>query len=238
MSRPRVSAIVVAAGSGSRMPGAVRKQFLPLGGKPVIAHTLEAFERCDLIAEIALVLPEDSISYAEREISAKFGFRKVSRIIPGGALRQESVYRGFQALASDAEILLVHDGVRPFVSQRVIWAVVDEARRSGAAIAAAPVKDTIKKASPDGTVAQTVPREALWLAQTPQAFRRGILARALWEAESSDFRGTDEASIVERLGIAVSLVLGSPLNIKITTHEDLALGEAILNSALLASDDF
>ncbi len=231
MAYLKTAAIVAAAGLGKRFGGSVKKQFQNLFGKPVLSYSIESFESCQLVDEIILVVSEDSISYCDREIVGKFAFKKVTRIIPGGKERRHSVERGFNSLSDKIDVVLVHDGVRPFITVRMIEEVIKEASKSGGAILAIPVKDTVKKSSPENYIERTISRESLWLAQTPQAFRYDVLKRA-YEKLEDRFIGTDESSLVERLGIQVKLVKGSELNIKITTEEDLLLGELILKEGI------
>ncbi len=230
MVDPRVAAIVVAAGWGKRF-GGKKKQFQPLGAKPIIVYSIERFEESPLVEEIILVVSEDSVGYCQ-EIVEKFHFKKTTKIISGGQERQHSVRKGFNLVSSETDVVVVHDAVRPFVTVSLIEEVIKESLKSDGAIAAVPVKDTIKKSSPENYVEKTRPRESLWLAQTPQAFRYDILRRAYEKAEKDSFLGTDESSLVERLGIRVKLVQGSQINIKITTEDDLLFGELVLKERI------
>ncbi|HSE84076.1 MAG TPA: 2-C-methyl-D-erythritol 4-phosphate cytidylyltransferase, partial [Thermodesulfobacteriota bacterium] len=211
----KTSAIIAAAGLGRRFGGSTKKQFQSLGGKPILAYSIGSLEESS-VREIILVVPEDSLSYFSEEVVNRFNFKKVIKVIPGGEERQHSVKRGFNSLSCDTDIVVVHDGVRPFVGVDLIEEVIKEALKSGGAIAALPVKDTVKKSSYENYIEQTISRDCLWLAQTPQAFSYGILKRAYEEAERDGFLGTDESSLVERLGVQVRLVKGSPMNVKIT----------------------
>lgn len=217
----KVSAIIVAAGAGKRFGSA--KQFALLRGKSVLERSLEAFAAHPEVDEIVLVLPtdEDGIRYRERG-------GKVVAVVPGGERRQDSVVRGLERLDSGpADIVLVHDAVRPLVSEEVISRVIAKARECGAAVAAVPVEDTIKEAA-GGVVVRTLERENLQRVQTPQAFAREVLERALRKAREDEFYGTDEAALVERTGHPVAVVLGDRRNIKITTAADLKIAEALL----------
>ena len=222
------SAIITAGGRGVRFGDAAPKQFAALGGKPLLAHSVETFSSLDIIGEIVLVAPEDWIGHAEREIAGIPG-SKVSRVVPGGPERQHSVENGFNALSGSPDIVVIHDGVRPFAEPSLIEEVIREASVHGAALAALPAGDTVKKAGPSGLVESTIPRDTLWLAQTPQAFKYSLLKEAFDRARAEGFVATDEALLVERIGGSVKLVAGSPYNIKITTREDLVLGELILS---------
>jgi len=216
-----VGAVVVAAGRGTRMGAADRKPFLPLCGKPVLVHALEALAAAG-VTEIVLVVGAGDVERAGR-LCREHRISAVRRVVPGGAERQESVREGLKVL--EAEWALVHDGVRPLVTPDLIRRCVEAARNTGGAVAAVPVKDTIKLADEAGRVAGTPDRSRLWAVQTPQVFRREDLARALDAARADGFVATDDAAAAERLGIAVKLVMGDYRNIKITTPEDLQLAE-------------
>jgi 2-C-methyl-D-erythritol 4-phosphate cytidylyltransferase len=221
-------AIIAAAGTGSRMAGDRPKQFLQLAGTPIIFHTLKPFELCDSIQEVIVVLPAEE-SAAFLAAAGKYGLRKLARVVPGGPTRADSVKRGLSAIRpATAEIVAVHDGVRPFVTVEEIDRTVDAARGSGAAILATPATDTIKLVEGDSVV-QTLERRNLRQALTPQCFRYEVLRRAYDEADVSDPSLTDESALVERLGQKVTVVDGSPRNIKITTPRDLRIAEAFLN---------
>jgi len=222
-------AIIAAAGAGSRMASDRPKQFLQLAGTPVIIHTLKVFEQCESINEVILVLPAAE-SAGFLSLAAKFGLRKVGRVVPGGVTRADSVKRGLMAIrAATAEIVAVHDGVRPFVTAEEIDAVVAAARTDGAAILVAPVTDTVKQVH-DGRIERTLDRGGLRRALTPQCFRYDVLWQAYQAADVTDPSVTDESVLVEKLGIPVSIIEGSPRNIKVTTAEDLVIAEAILSA--------
>ena len=220
-------AIIAAAGSGTRMASDRPKQFLLLAGMPVIFHTLKPFEQCDSIHEVIVVLPaEESAGFLS--LAGKYGLRKLARVVPGGATRADSVKRGLMAIRSaTAEIVAVHDGVRPFVTVEEIDDTIAAAQADGAAILAAPVTDTIKQV--DGQrIVKTLDRGELRRALTPQCFRYEVLRDAYQRADVNDSSLTDESALVEQLGHPVSIVEGSARNIKITTAEDLQLAEALL----------
>lgn len=223
-------AIVVAAGRGTRIGGKEPKQFLELGGIPVIIHTLRQFEQCDAINEVILVLPAEAtagfLSTAE-----KFGLRKVVSVVAGGDTRARSVLSGLNQIAG-ADIVAVHDGVRPFVTAEEIDRTVAAAKEHGAAVLVAPVTDTIKETA-NGFVVRTPQRVGLRRALTPQAFRFEILKRAyerLDQVEADGIEITDESLLVELLDANVAIVEGSARNIKITEAEDIVLAEMILGS--------
>ena len=222
-------AIIAAAGAGTRMASDRPKQFLLLAGTPVIIHTLKVFEQCESINEVILVLPAAE-SAGFLSLAAKFGLRKVARVVPGGLTRADSVKRGLMSIrAVTAEIVAVHDGVRPFVTVEEIDAVVTAAQTDGAAILVAPVTDTIKQID-ERRVARTLDRGLLRRALTPQCFRYELLLKAYQATDVTDPSVTDESVLVEKLGIPVSIIEGSPRNIKITTAEDLVMAEAMLGA--------
>ena len=220
-------AIIAAAGQGTRMAGKRPKQFLELAGTPILFHTLKAFEQCDVIKEIIVVIPpQDSATFLS--LANKFGLRKLARVVPGGTTRAQSVLHGLKAVReATAEIVAVHDGVRPFVTPDEISRTVYAAGRQGAAILVTAPVDTIKDVK-DGSVAKSLKRDKLRSALTPQCFRYTLLRRAYEEADVTDPDLTDESSLVERLGVTVAIVEGSSRNIKITREEDLIVAEAIL----------
>jgi 2-C-methyl-D-erythritol 4-phosphate cytidylyltransferase len=223
-------AIIAAAGTGTRMASDRPKQFLLLAGTPIIFHTLKVFEQCESIHEVILVLPaEESAGFVSA--AGKYGLRKVARVVPGGVTRADSVKRGLMAIRlATAEIVVVHDGVRPFVTVEEIDATIAAARTDGAAILVAPVTDTIKQVS-DQRIVKTLDRGGLRRALTPQCFRYELLRQAYQAADITDPSVTDESVLLEKLGIPVSIVEGSSRNIKITTVEDLTSAEAILDDA-------
>jgi 2-C-methyl-D-erythritol 4-phosphate cytidylyltransferase len=222
-------AIIAAAGQGKRLRGNVAKQFLELAGVPVIIHTLKRFEQCAAIQEVVLVLPApETVGFLQ--LAGKYGLRKLARVVPGGATRGESIWRGLQSVrAATAEIIAVHDGVRPFVTPEEIERTVRAAQTSGAAILTAPVVDTIKEVE-DERVVRTLARAQLRRALTPQCFRYELLRRAFESAPELVAGATDDSSLVETLGVAVAIVEGDARNIKITRPEDLALAEILLES--------
>jgi 2-C-methyl-D-erythritol 4-phosphate cytidylyltransferase len=205
-----------------------KKQFYLLGGKPILAHTLDKFETCPLIRSILLVVGQEDMDYCLKEVIEKYQFKKVSQIVPGGKQRQESVKNGMDALPKDEDIVVIHDGVRPFVSKTMIEDSIHSAVRYGAVILGMPVKDTMKMSNPDGTVLKTLARESLWQIQTPQTFQAKVIKEAYHRATEDGFLGTDDASLVERLGVKVHILPGSYANIKITTPEDLLLANLFL----------
>ncbi len=224
----KADAIIVAAGKGQRFAQGKKKQFLPLAEKPVLAHTLDKFEACPLIRSILLVVAEEDITYCLKEIVERYLYRKVSQIVPGGRERQESVKHGMDALPRDGDLVVIHDGVRPFVTRAMIEESIQTAMRVQAVVFAVPVKDTIKMANLDGTVLRTLDRESLWQIQTPQTFQVKLFREALQKAVEEGFTGTDDASLIERMGWKVHLLPGTYTNIKITTPEDMTLAALFL----------
>jgi 2-C-methyl-D-erythritol 4-phosphate cytidylyltransferase len=211
--------VIVAAGQGARM--GEDKVWMPLGGIPVVAHSIRAFAACTTVSRIVVVVSPRRIEQA-RALLAGMGI--AGEVREGGKRRQDSVLGGLEA-AGEAEYVAIHDGARPLVTARLIEQCFEAAEESGAAIAAVPVRDTVKRASTDGWIAETVDRTGLWAAQTPQAFRVALLRRAY---ESVQGEVTDEAAALERIGQPVRIVRGDPANIKLTTREDLALAEALM----------
>lgn len=224
--RYKTLAVIPAAGSGTRM-GAKRKIYLPLCGLPALVRTLLAFEGAASVDAVVVVTAAGDMDECMETIARARAITKVISVVAGGAERQDSVHNGL--MRSDGfDFIAVHDGARPLVTAEIIDGVVFAAHETGGAIAAVPVKDTIKESS-DGVVVRTVPRSALVAAQTPQVFRRELLLRAFELARRDGFTGTDESALVERLGgVKIRLAAGSYDNIKITTEEDVTIAERIL----------
>ena len=222
----KVGAIIPAAGRGKRIGASVPKQFLEIQGRPLLHHTLTVFASCKLIDYVVLVMPRADVDEMGEDWLNKYEI--VREVVVGGEQRQDSVYNGFNSLEKGTDIVVVHDGVRPFTTPQMIIATVEAAQQHGAAITAIPVSDTVKQAA-DGFVKQTVSRDGLWRVQTPQAFQCGLLQQAFKKAKKDSYYGTDEGSLVEYLGERVKIVPGSELNIKITRKEDLVLGESLLS---------
>lgn len=221
------SCIIVAAGSGSRMKSGTNKQFMTIGGVPMLALTIKAFEKCGSVNEITVVMNKQDISYFRENIITAYDFKKVSGIAEGGATRQESVYNGLKYVSENASVILVHDGARPFVDNDTIVKCISAANEFGASCAAISSRDTIKLSDSRGFVLCTPDRESVRLVQTPQGFRRDILKRAHERAIAERFTGTDDAVLAERAGYKMKLTEGSDFNIKITTAEDMPIAEAI-----------
>ncbi len=224
----KVTALIPAAGMGKRMGKAVAKQFMPLGEMPMLAHTLLMFQRASEIDEIIPILSKEDMEICLKEIIERYHVTKVKTLVVGGKERQDSVQNGLQKLEKDASIVLIHDGVRPFVTNEMIKEIVDYARKGECVTAGVPLKDTVKEVNEKGLVVRTLERSRLWAIQTPQAFPVKILRRAYKDSYKRNIYGTDDATLVERAGGKVRVIMGSYDNIKITTPEDLLLAEEIL----------
>ncbi len=216
-----VQAIIPAAGVGIRMGGGTPKQFLSLEGVPIFVHTLRKFTASDMIDEIFLALRTEDMERAQKDVDREH-FLKPVRLVSGGATRQETVGRALAEAPAATELVVVHDAVRPFVELDMIRRVVGAARSEGAAILGIPSVDTVKQVERQ-IILGTIPRERIVLAQTPQAFRYNIIREAFARAAADGFNGTDESSLVERLGYTVTVLMGSDRNIKITKPSDLPL---------------
>lgn len=223
-----VSAIIVAAGRGTRM-GGLNKQFMKIAGVPVLARAVSAFEQSVYVSEIVVVTTEPCIKNVW-ELASKYGFKKISQVVTGGSTRQLSAQKGLDAVHGGCDFIAVHDGARPFVRPGEINSVIEAAFEYGASAAAAKVKDTIKVADENGFIVSTPDRDTLWAVQTPQIFDAGLYRRALDAALASGRDYTDDCQLVESVGVKVRLVECGYSNIKITTREDLAVGERILKS--------
>ncbi|WP_313758341.1 2-C-methyl-D-erythritol 4-phosphate cytidylyltransferase [Tissierella sp.] len=222
-----VSVIIAAAGMSNRMGSKINKQFIAIDGKPILAHTIEKFERCRYIDEIILVAKEEEIEYCRKEIVKRYKFNKVANIIRGGKERQDSIYNGILALSEKTDIVLTHDGARPFVNIENIEDGIKGTTAYGACVIGVPVTDTIKVVGENKTIDNTPQRALLWAAQTPQCFLKHILIKGYERAISNGFIGTDDSSIVERIGYDVKMIMGSYENIKITTPKDIILAESL-----------
>ena len=247
--RRLVAAVLVAAGSGKRMAARLAgregssasggrsrpKQFLQLAGRPILTHTIDRFESTPAVDLIVLVVPPGDERRCADEIVRPYGFRKVAAIVAGGAERQTSVAHGLAELPDEVEWVAVHDGVRPCVTPEQIAAVIGAAGGADGAILAVPLGDTPKQVGPDGVIQSTLPRSQIWLAQTPQVFRRTALWEAHARAAADGVIGTDDAALMERLGARVVVREGSSANIKITTPDDLPVAERWLSSRGMAA---
>ena len=222
-----VVAVVPAAGFGARMGSDIPKQYLTVGGVPILVSCLQVLQNVPEIARIILSVPEGDRDLCWRELVKPFGLHKVEQIVAGGPRRQDSVRHGIWAMSTAPDLILVHDGVRPFIHEKMVADVIEAAGRVGAAVAAIPIHDTVKRVGADRMIQETVRRDELWQIQTPQAFRFDWLREGHRRAMEQNWEVTDDAAIIERMGYPVSVVEGSCFNIKITRPEDLVFGEAI-----------
>jgi len=225
-----VVAVVPAAGQSTRMGGTARKQYLTLGGVPLLVLSLKVLQRIESIREIILSVPESDRDYCWREIVNPFGLGKVTHIVAGGQRRQDSVRNGLFAISDPPDLVLVHDGVRPFIQEDVVKNGISRAEQTGAVVVAIPIHDTVKRVDAQRRIQETLNREGLWQIQTPQIFRYDWLVEAHQHALQENWDVTDDAALIERKGYSVSVVEGSCMNIKITRPDDLVFGEAIFNS--------
>jgi 2-C-methyl-D-erythritol 4-phosphate cytidylyltransferase len=224
----KTDALITAAGKGRRMGGKVKKQFISLRGIPLLLYTLRAFEEFEGIARIHLVLDGGDFEYCRREIIQKYGIKKVVQLVPGGDRRQDSVWNGLKAMEGHCDMVIVHDGVRPFVSTGILKRLLAAMQDVQAVVTAIPAQDTIKRVDGSGNVLDTLQRNTLFHIQTPQGFRYDVIREAYKRAIEEDVWGTDDAYFVERMGIQVKVIEGSSFNIKITTPEDIAQAHSIL----------
>ena len=229
MEQGRCTAIVLAAGQGKRMHSKIQKQFLEIGGKPILYYSMECFQKSPLIQDIILVTGEDMISYCQSEIVEKYGFTKVGRVTAGGKERYDSVYAGLLC-CQDTNYVYIHDGARPFVTEEMIQRGYEAVKRTNACVMGMPSKDTVKLADPSGYIKETPDRKIVWNIQTPQIFSYDLIRGAYESIRKKDMSNvTDDAMVVEQeTGTKILLVEGSYQNIKITTPEDLAVAEAFL----------
>lgn len=225
-SRSFVSAVILAGGSGTRVGAGQTKQMLVLDGKPLIVHTLLAFEQSEYVDEIVVVAKEDEVAQYDA-FRETYSITKLTKVVVGGSTRQQSAKNGFDAINEQAAYVAIHDGARALITPQQIKDVLMTAFAHGAAIAACPATDTVKYA--EGTyIGETVPREHIWLAGTPQIFRDEVYRAAAYVAVEEDFEGTDDASLVENIGIRVHLVDVGPDNFKVTYKNDLLRAELLL----------
>lgn len=227
MQKHFISAIIVAAGSSARMGQGVDKQMIMLGAMPVLAHSIRAFQQCESVDEIIVVTKGEHIIDVGSMAEA-FGFDKLHCVVAGGLTRQESVSNGISACSDKAEFYIIHDGARPLVADHTINSVIQNAMIYGAAAAAVPVKDTVKRADPEMKIEQTVERSNLYLVQTPQMFLADIYRMSLKQAIHMGLDLTDDCQLFERTGRTVFLCQGDYKNIKITTPEDIAIARALM----------
>ncbi len=231
----KATVLIPAAGMGHRMGGSVRKQYLELFGKPILAHTLTLFENHPLVENIYPIVPPDDISYCQQQIVDRYGFSKVRRIVSGGAERQDSVRNGLDALVKDGfdqpqRPIIIHDGARPLFDCKQLSALIEIVRETGACTMGVPVKDTIKDVE-NNRIISSPDRSRLWQAQTPQGFQYQLIRNAFDRADEDGFTATDDASLLERLGHPVQILEGDYRNIKVTTPEDILIAVALLGGS-------
>lgn len=228
-----VSAIIVASGKGTRMKGSMRKQYLDLSGRPVLAHSIMTFDSCGLVDEIFLVIPKEDVEYCQNKILSLLDLNNQINLVCGGAKRQDSVYNGLKAITKNTDTVVIHDGVRPFIQPEEIEECILVSKKYGACILGTPVSDTLKRVDKSDIIETTLSRENIWLAQTPQVFRFDLILKAHETARRDGYVGTDDASLVERLGEDVKIINGGRFNIKITKKEDLAIAKAMFDAGLI-----
>lgn len=221
--------VIVAAGTGSRMKKDINKQFIKLNNKEIVAHTIDKFYNSENIDDIVVVIREDEEEYFNKNIKEKYGFTNI-KVAHGGNERQDSVFNGIKMLKKECDVVLIHDGARPFVTDDIIRRSINEANEHNAIVVGVKVKDTIKVVSDNGNIVDTPNRSYLWAVQTPQVFKYDIITKAYEDAYNNNYYGTDDAMLVERIGYNVKMIEGSYNNIKITTQEDLEFGEQILKN--------
>ena len=226
-----VEAIILAGGSGRRISGEVSKQYIEVGGRPILRYTCEKFQRCIEIDVITVVVPEGDVERMSRVFTEQWGLDKVHRVVAGGEERIHSVWAALTTLGEDVEIVVIHDGVRPFVNEAHIVSTIETAVEFGAAVVGVPPTETIKRIR-DGLIESTPARQSLVVVQTPQTFRKDLIVRAYRHAIAHGIEATDDAMLVELLGEQVRVVQGDYRNIKITLPEDLLLAEAILKAEI------
>ncbi len=225
----RTLAIILAGGAGKRMGASTNKQFLLLDKKPIIVHTLQTFDECRSVDSIYLVVNQKDLPVIQEEILEAYRFNKLTKIVVGGRLRQDSVRNGLEAIEGPCDIVVIHDGARPFVPPAFIEKGIYLMEMFDAIIPALPVKDTIKVISKEGFVVKTLERDSLWHVQTPQTFKYELITKAYREGASKKVFGYDDATFIEMMGKKVKVIEGSPYNIKITTPEDLAIAKGMLS---------
>lgn len=231
MKTRRNTAIVVAAGGGSRFGGEIPKQFTDLLGKPLVVYCLELFERCNLIDEVVLVVSEDYLVFASQEIVDRFRLKKINKLTTGGENRQESVLAGLSACQAGADLVVIHDAVRPLLTMDLLRKTIEKAAETGGAILAVPSRESVKLVE-SGSVVRTLIRNTVWIAQTPQVFRFDKILDAHKRAEAAGNEATDDSELYEQYCGRVDVVHGSHNNIKVTTPGDLILAAELLRGSM------
>lgn len=224
----RVEVIIAAGGLGKRLGKSQPKQFFLLKGKPVLSWTISKFEECPLIDGIVLVIPARMKDYTREHVLLPHGYEKVRNVVEGGKERKDSVLEGLRILQTNTDTVLVHDGVRPIISQQLIIEVIRATQRWGAVVPALPIRETIKEVGQDSLVSSTLDRKKVCLIQTPQGFKKDLICQAYEEARKRGWQASDDASLVERLGVRVKTIPGEETNIKITSPQDLVVSQLFL----------
>jgi 2-C-methyl-D-erythritol 4-phosphate cytidylyltransferase len=225
----RTVALILAGGTGKRMGAPTNKQLLLLDGKPIIVHTLQAFEECRVIDGVYLVVNQKDLPVIQEEILETYRFGKIMKLVIGGRLRQDSVRNGLEAIDKSCRTVVIHDGARPFLTPSFVEKGVALMEMFDAIIPAIPVRDTIKVISKEGFVMKTLERDALWHIQTPQTFKYDLILKAYRDGMTRKLYGYDDATFLEAFGTKVKVIEGSPYNIKITTPEDLVIAKGMLS---------
>jgi 2-C-methyl-D-erythritol 4-phosphate cytidylyltransferase len=228
----KISVLIPAAGQGKRMGSSVKKPYLMLADKPILSHTIDRFEQNSVIDEILVIVDESDFAACRENVLAPFRYRKVRELVAGGETRQVSVFNGLCTLSEDVDFVIVHDGVRPFINDDIVFQCLEVAAECGAAVSAVPVKETIKVANQELFIVDTPERDRLWQVQTPQVFRKSLLVEAHKKAIQDGIDAPDDAALVENLGSPVRLIMGSYKNVKLTTPEDLRIAETLLNDEI------
>ena len=226
-----VNVVIVAAGKGTRLQSELPKPFLSVAGRPILVHTLRRFAPIEAVRRIVVVVAAERETLCREVLHTHGPWPQPITVVHGGAERQDSVRNGLAALEPQCEIVVIHDAARPFISVEAIQRSIDAAAETGSAVVATPVRDTIKRADAQHTIRETVSRHDLWLAQTPQTFRVEVIRAAHRWAQRRNIAGTDDATLVEQMGRPVRIVPGDALNFKITTPDDLALAQAVLQAS-------
>lgn len=228
----KISVLIPAAGQGKRMGSSVKKPYLMLADKPILSHTIDRFEQNSVIDEIFVIVDESDFTVCRENVLVPFRYRKVRELVSGGETRQISVFNGLRALSDDVDFVIVHDGVRPFIDDKIIFECLEASAEWGAAVSAVPVKETIKAVNEELFVDHTPQRDQLWQVQTPQVFRKSLIIEAHKKAIQDRINAPDDAALIENLGSPVKLVMGSYKNVKLTTPGDLRIAETLLNDGI------
>jgi 2-C-methyl-D-erythritol 4-phosphate cytidylyltransferase len=229
LNRYYITAIIAAAGKGTRMNANTNKQYIHLKDKPILAHTISIFENHPSVNEIIIVVGKNEKEKCNNEIIKPYGFKKIKSLVTGGETRQQSMYNGLKEVSKDTDIVITHDGARPLLEEMILSESIKKTIVHGATVVGVPVKNTIKKVDSEGFIKKTLNRELLWNIQTPQSFLYSLLLKAHNTAKEAGFIGTDDAMLVEYIGHPIKLIWGNEDNIKITTQEDLDFAELILS---------